>query len=596
MVAVCALYLFPIAYRGWIPHDQGILAQSALRVLQGELPHRDFDELYTGGLSYLNALAYMVWGIKLSSIRTMFLLWSLVFIGVLHRVVRRLLPPGVAEITLLASLAWGLTNYFEAMPSWYNLYCIVFGLAAMLRYMDSGQTRWLIWVGFWGGASLLFKIVGLYFIAAMVLVITVDAQLPKHDPQSQRWITRWLLPIATTLVCCVWLALVLLMTRRNADTMLVTQLIVPSIAVAVAAIAIAFRDPGSTGAQVQLWIRNGAVFGLGVILPVALFLVPYVLAGSVGDLYRGLFVLPFTRLTGATYAFPSGWLLQVVVVLWICIGVAYLAIPKWDRVFAVLAVACVALVMLLPYWFTREVVLLAARMLPPALAIIGSLLCVVKNKLERTQRRQLFMLLTIAAFCSLTQFPFAAPIYFCFVATLYLVLLIQLLTLAREGAPFTAWSMACIALLLGMVYINRHSFFDDPREVALDPPIQLLAVPRGGLLVSSRDQDTYQQLVHEIQSHCQPDETLLATPDCPEVYFLSERDNPTRTFLEFFDSANEQVVSTLGLLGKLDVRVLVINLEPRHSAKLSDETVAELVEQFEQTSAIGKFLVCHKRK
>ena len=41
--------------RGWVPLDEGTLAESAQRVLAGELPHRDFAELYTGGLSFMNA-------------------------------------------------------------------------------------------------------------------------------------------------------------------------------------------------------------------------------------------------------------------------------------------------------------------------------------------------------------------------------------------------------------------------------------------------------------------------------------------------------------------------------------------------------------
>ena len=45
---------------GWIPHDEGFFAQSADRVLNGELPHRDFDEVYTGGLTFANALSFRV--------------------------------------------------------------------------------------------------------------------------------------------------------------------------------------------------------------------------------------------------------------------------------------------------------------------------------------------------------------------------------------------------------------------------------------------------------------------------------------------------------------------------------------------------------
>src|SRR5574342_899051 len=67
--AVTALYAWPRLDHGWIPHDEGTLAQSAERVLGGELPHRDFDEVYTGGLSLLNAAAFRVFGTTLRALR-----------------------------------------------------------------------------------------------------------------------------------------------------------------------------------------------------------------------------------------------------------------------------------------------------------------------------------------------------------------------------------------------------------------------------------------------------------------------------------------------------------------------------------------------
>jgi hypothetical protein len=55
--------------RGWIPHDEGTIGHSAERVLAGELPHRDFDDVYTGGLAYVNAGAMRMFGIHLRSPR-----------------------------------------------------------------------------------------------------------------------------------------------------------------------------------------------------------------------------------------------------------------------------------------------------------------------------------------------------------------------------------------------------------------------------------------------------------------------------------------------------------------------------------------------
>src|SRR6185369_16987537 len=80
-----ALLLIGAAYggfylkRGWIPHDDGSFAMAAERVLHGDLPHRDFDDLYTGGLTFLNAAAMKLFGVNLASIRypafLLFLLW-----------------------------------------------------------------------------------------------------------------------------------------------------------------------------------------------------------------------------------------------------------------------------------------------------------------------------------------------------------------------------------------------------------------------------------------------------------------------------------------------------------------------------------------
>src|SRR5512146_1027793 len=74
---VSAAYALTHIKVGWVPGDDGLLAQSALRVLQGQLPHRAFLEGYTGGLSFLQAAAFRVWGTNLAAMR-----WT-VFLGFL---------------------------------------------------------------------------------------------------------------------------------------------------------------------------------------------------------------------------------------------------------------------------------------------------------------------------------------------------------------------------------------------------------------------------------------------------------------------------------------------------------------------------------
>jgi len=65
--------------RGWIAPDVGTLGQAAERVLAGELPHRDFVDVYTGGQAMLDALAFRLLGVQVMSLRWLFfaayLLW-----------------------------------------------------------------------------------------------------------------------------------------------------------------------------------------------------------------------------------------------------------------------------------------------------------------------------------------------------------------------------------------------------------------------------------------------------------------------------------------------------------------------------------------
>src|SRR5207237_7430928 len=69
--------------RGWGPHDEGAFAESADRVLHGELPHRDYIEIYTGGLAYLHSFAFRYLGESFATPRivlfAIFLAWIPVF-------------------------------------------------------------------------------------------------------------------------------------------------------------------------------------------------------------------------------------------------------------------------------------------------------------------------------------------------------------------------------------------------------------------------------------------------------------------------------------------------------------------------------------
>ena len=110
VLGLSATYLIKFAYRGWIPYDEGYIALSAERVLNGEVPHRDYDEGYTGGLTYLHALGFKLLGMRLTSLRLVLFVFALAFASSLYFIALRAATPVVAALASMLCLAWSLPN------------------------------------------------------------------------------------------------------------------------------------------------------------------------------------------------------------------------------------------------------------------------------------------------------------------------------------------------------------------------------------------------------------------------------------------------------------------------------------------------------
>src|SRR5439155_19314010 len=111
-----AVYVSNFIDRGWIAHDDGSLAQMAERVLNGELPHRDFDEIYTGGLSMLYAGAFKVLGVNLITIRIVLYVFFLAFVPAVYAIALRFATPIIAGAVTLVAVVWSVPNYFAGLP------------------------------------------------------------------------------------------------------------------------------------------------------------------------------------------------------------------------------------------------------------------------------------------------------------------------------------------------------------------------------------------------------------------------------------------------------------------------------------------------
>src|SRR5664279_2062237 len=213
VMAIAGTYVGMHIGKGWVAADDGTLSQSALRVLQGQLPHRDFGEIYTGGLSFLHALAFRLLGVNLMSLRICVFLFFLAWLPTVYYIALRFTSPMAAGMVTLVAVVWSYPNYPAAMPSWYNLFFATFGAAALLRYLEVRTRRWLFIAGVFGGVSILIKVIGAYYVAGVLLFFafleqsendSVDDQIEAKD-----WVYRGvsgtaLLLFLVTIVNLLW--------------------------------------------------------------------------------------------------------------------------------------------------------------------------------------------------------------------------------------------------------------------------------------------------------------------------------------------------------------------------------------------------------
>ena len=580
--------------RGWIAHDEGTIALGAERFLSGELPHRDYNEAYTGGLTILHAVAFRVFGTNLVSLRLVLLLFLVPFAGALYGIARRFVGPLAAVFVALAGIAWSTPNYFASLPSWYNLFFAAFGGLALIRYVETDRVRWIFLAGLCGGLSILFKVIGLYFIAAALLFLAFSEtfRAPRAIPGGRRPTAFFLLKAAAG---AVFLLAVASLLRPRLGAAELVHFFLPAVALVGVLLADEWKYGGGRfGARLAGLLRLAVPLLAGVLLPVALFAARYVATGALSDLYRGVIVLPQKQVATATFDLPplSAFLPAIPYGLLLLFP---RAIPNAfaRRLALVVFLGLVAILALASRPDVYQAIWFSACTLVPVTALAG---CVALTRPDAggespdRKRPLLFLVLALASLVSLVQFPYAAPIYFCYVAPLVAVAATAIVS--RDPATPRPVHAAVLAfyLLYAVLFLNTgyvsslgHRYV---RYVADDR----LDLDRGGLRLPKNDAGKYEYLVAAIETHSGGGE-IYAGPDCPEVYFLSGRRNPTRSFFEFAGEYSARAESLLPLLEARKTRLVVLNREPDFSEQPDLDLILALRTRYPKMSLIGEFVM-----
>jgi hypothetical protein len=601
VLGISAVYLAWHLNRGWVPLDEGSLAHAAQRVLQGEVPHRDFDDVYTGGLAYLNAAAFRLFGTTLWSMRLALLGAFLAWVPAVYYVASRFARPLMAAGITLLAVVWSVPNYPAPMPSWYNLFLATSGAAALLRFLETNARRWLVVAGVAGGISFLLKVVGLYYVAGVLLFLAYHAHAVARAAAGASPVRSRAYSTMATGALLLFVAALLSVVRGRLSAPDLTQLVLPGAVLAGMLIRNEWTLPaGGARARFATLARLMIPFLIGVAVPVALYLIPYVRSGALGAFAYGVFVLPARRLAHASFAPPLRSMLALIPASCVAAAVAWLpdrerrsAIGRRELVLLGLVLA-VVLVTSGSVGSVYRSVLSALRGLVPVLAVITVALLSRDNDRSTgaaLRRARLMLLLSVTAVCMLVQFPFSVAIYFCYVAPLVALTVAAFLAyLDRPVSPALPALAVAFCGAFAVLRLNPSPLNDMDVQYEPYPEVRAMQLDRAGLLVPLWQAGQYEATVEVVRQHARG-EYIWASPDVPQLYFLSGYRNPTRSLFEFFDDTTGRSERVLRALEEHQVNLVVLNTSPQFSPRIPLAFYRQINARYPNSAFVEPYLI-----
>ena len=563
---------------GWIPHDEGALATAATLVRNGAWPHRDFADIYSGGLAVLGAGWQSVAGDSLVAARYLLFVATLCWIPVLVACLRRHVSPPSAALLAVVAYAWGPPLYTAAMPTWFLLFLATAMLWALLRWQETGHRIFLAGAGAAIGAGVLVKVNGLFLLAAAIAVVVTHPAGAEREAAD-----RWSWPGAVVLAGASLAASALLL--GGWPWWATLGLALPLVILA-AAWGWLGSAPGAGGRD--RW-RTATLEVAALLAGLAAIVVPWIAAyaatGAGMDLWHGIFEAPFRRVSGARAVPPLMSLRDLFVAGAL---VALLRLRGSGAAVRVATLGIVALTLGVVRVGTDEAWRVTAPMWGVVRVLIPTLLIVAGLRAQNDpgrEARALGAAVWVVAWLALVQYPFATPIYIAYIAPLVVLPAAGLASRWRTARP-VAWALGLGALLLtGTLGHGLAQYRLGLWEVG-SLPLTPLPGPRGGLLVTGGEAAAYGALTSTLDRwHA---DRIIAGPDAPEVYYLTGRPKLDRDLFEFFDPA-WSARTFARRIDSLRPDAVVLNLEPGFSRIDSDSVLGTLTTPWRADTTIGRF-------
>ena len=546
MLVITATILIYFHDRFWWPPDEGAYAYVAERILAGDVLNRDVHDIHMGYVNFLNALAFRLFGYQLVSLRL-----PLVAAGLLQACVIFFLfkPRGImlAMTAAISLTALSFVQFLNPTAHWYSLFLIISIIGCLARIPQ--DNRWRLFV-----VGLLLTTLFLFRqLSGVIAGIGVMAFLLYEAPRGATGLNT-IFARALMTIMFVGLAGYLL---AKADLSAVLLFGIWPLALLARGWFKATVDNRYIARQLPALIAGGFVAAL----PLVAYHIHH---GSLGTWYADTIVSALA-LTDLEFIDRPRYLHYVVFGLHQTI-----AMESFDAIVNGL--------------FWASIVLTA-----PALGILVLI--------DRTRRGESgpasHPLPFLAVFYGLVSVHFQIPIYLFYTVGLSLAGLIWML--AATSTRRREIVSACV-LLLSIVGLYYHAAQPISRGlVGILKGVRTELAPgdgldRLGLSIEANDIAVYRHIADLVRREVRIDQTILAIPVNPEIYFLTRRRSPFR----FFNSA-------LGILGEAELievlqtirdrppRLVFYRPVDKYNTQYGDEVMAYVRQHYGLLETLGGF-------